>query len=118
MSIGVTQLTVERVPPNFNIRFTGDPVLIQSSQGNQGNFELLVPLAHDGLAHYWRDNDATGFPWHGSVIFGQGRRYDAVSMIQSNYGNPKHLEVIARSDDRLFYAFRDDGLNWNGPFAL
>jgi len=109
---------IERIPPNFNQTFIGNPVLIQSRFGNQGNFELLVPLGNGGLAAYWRDNDSSGLPWEGPVIFGQGQRFDAVTMIQSNFGNPGNFEVIARSGDRLFFFFRDEALNWNGPFLL
>ena len=72
----------KRQPPNFSIPFTGNPVLIQSRFGSIGNFELLVPLAQGGLRAYWRDNDGVGAPWEMPVIFGQGQRYDAISMIQ------------------------------------
>jgi hypothetical protein len=42
---------------------TGTPAFIQSAFGKQGNFEMLVPEG-ERLVHYWRDNDAPGFPWH------------------------------------------------------
>jgi hypothetical protein len=42
---------------------TGAPALIQSRFGHQGNFELVVPQGNR-LVHYFRDNDAGGFPWH------------------------------------------------------
>src|SRR3954454_16931987 len=52
----------------------------------------------------------------GPAQFGGGR-FDAVSMIQSNFGDPGNLEVIARQGDRLVFAFRE-GLDWRGPFAM
>ncbi len=41
-------------------------------------------------------------------------------MIQSNFGTPGNLEVIARVGDRLVSFFRDSGpaFNWNGPFLM
>jgi hypothetical protein len=40
-------------------------------------------------------------PWHGPIPFGQGLGpVDAVTMIQSNYGTPGNLEVIARVGGR------------------
>src|SRR5207302_1684507 len=80
--------------------YTGNPALIQSrfaaDQGH-GNFELLMPLAAGGLAAYFRENNTPGLPWETSAIFGQSvGRVDAVSMIQSNFGDPGDLEVIAR----------------------
>jgi hypothetical protein len=52
-------------------RASGIPSLIQSFFGQQvRNFEVVVPLASGGLAHYYRDNDAPGAPWMGPNIFG------------------------------------------------
>lgn len=41
---------------------TGDPALIQSTRGDKGNFEMLVPEGRQ-IAHYTRDNDRPGTPW-------------------------------------------------------
>ena len=41
---------------------TGDPALIQSTRGDNGNFEMLVPQG-DNLVHYVRDNDLPKSPW-------------------------------------------------------
>src|SRR5581483_12094904 len=35
--------------------------MIQSTYGKQGNFEIVIPKG-ERLVHYWRDNDAAGFP--------------------------------------------------------
>ena len=97
-------------------RYIGNPVMIQSSFGLKGNFELLVALATGGLAAFFRANDGNGVPWGGPVIFGtELGRIDALSMIQSNFGG--NLEVVARVGDRLKFFFRD-GLTWKGPFPL
>ena len=106
--------------PFSNLSFMGNPVLIQSRFGSKGNFELVVPLATGGLAHFWRDNDAAGMPWKGPTIFGGPDKYDALTMIQSNYGSPGNLEVIARTNDRLVFFWRDSGPSfiWSGPYPL
>ncbi|MCX6676625.1 MAG: PA14 domain-containing protein [Methanothrix sp.] len=106
--------------PISNLKFAGNPVLIQSRFGSKGNFELIVPLATGGLAHFWRDNDASDMPWKGPTIFGGTDKYDAVTMIQSNYGSPGDLEVVARVGDRLVFFWRDSGpsLAWNGPYPM
>jgi hypothetical protein len=105
-------------PTFFAGGVSGNPALIQGIFGGRGNFELVVPLAIGGLAHYWRDNDAPGLPWRGPTPFGTGAgRIDAVAMIQSNFGDPGNLEVIARIGDRLGLFWRLSGppWTWNGP---
>ena len=95
----------------------GNPVLIQSRYGTKGNFELVVPAAAGGLVHYWRNNDAGNLPWSGPTAFGGGLgKVDAVTMIESNFGNPGNLEVICRVGPKLYAFWRD--ANWNGPFLL
>jgi hypothetical protein len=95
---------------------SGNPVLIRSRFGQQGNFELIVPLANGGFALFYRDNDSPGLPWHGTSTIGSGQ-YDAVTMIQSNFGSPGNLEVIALGGTTLDFFFRDSGpdFRWNGP---
>jgi hypothetical protein len=41
-------------------------------------------------------------------------------MIESNYGSPGNLEVVARSGSGLQSFWRDSGpaFNWNGPYLL
>jgi len=100
---------------------SGNPVLIQSRFGAQGNFELVMPLAGGGLAHYWRNNDDPSLPWSALIPFGQNLgQVDAVTMIQSNFGSPGNLELIARVGDTLQFFWRDSGpaFNWNGPFQI
>jgi len=108
-------------PYLFEAGVAGNPALIQSRFGSQGNFELVVPLASGGLAHYWRNNDDPAMPWYGPFLFGlQLGSVDAVTMIQSNYGSPGNLEVVARVGDTLQFFWRDSGpaFNWNGPYLI
>ncbi|HWU22172.1 MAG TPA: C1 family peptidase [Nocardioides sp.] len=99
----------------------GNPVLIQSRFGSQGNFELVVPLAGGGLGHMWRNNDDPTMPWSGFTPFGQGLGIvDAVTMIESNYGSPGNLEIVARAGDSLQFFWRDcgPGFVWSGPYQI
>jgi len=98
----------------------GNPVLIQSRFGRQGNFELAYPAVGGGIGFMWRNNDDPAMPWSGAGVFGGGSSYDALSMIQSNYGNPGNLEIIARAGDTLQFFWRDSGpaFNWNGPWRI
>jgi len=66
-----------------------------------------------------RNNDNLIFPWSGPTRFGQAAgQVDALSLIQSNFGNPGNLEVVARIGDRLALFWRDSGPSfaWSGPF--
>lgn len=105
---GEAQLTCENL--------CGNPALIQSSFGTQGNFEVVVPYPGGGMAHYWRANDGTQ-AWIGPNIFGtDAGAVDAVSLIQSSYG--QHLEVVARIGDHLEHFWRDSNFptqTWYGP---
>ncbi len=99
----------------------GIPSLIQSRFGAKGNFELVVPSATSGLNHYWRNNDVGSLPWSGATNFGASLGHvDAVSIIQSNYGNPGNLEVMCVAAGSIYFFWRDSGpaFSWNGPFHI
>ncbi len=89
-----------------------------------GNFEMVVPLATGGLAHFWRVNDDPSLPWNGPIPFGSSDAYDAVALIQSNFSRPGNdhgnLEVVARSGNRLDFYWREDAapFTWHGPFII
>ena len=97
----------------------GNPVLIQSRFGTKGNFELAVPAAAGGMLFAWRNNDIPSLPWSAPMRFGTGT-VEAITMIQSNFGSPGNLEVIARVGNQLQFYWRDSGpaFRWNGPFPL
>jgi hypothetical protein len=108
-------------PTRIETGVAGIPALIQSRFGTQGNFELVTPGASGGLVHFWRDNDAPGTPWNSGGAFGASLgAVAAVTLIQSNYGSPGNLEVIALAGSDLYYFWRDSGpaFNWNGPYLL
>ncbi len=88
----------------------GTPSMILSTFGNEGNFELVVPMASGGLAYYWRDNDDDRLSWHGPLMFGMNQgKVESVAMIQSNFGEPGHLEIVAQADGQLALFWRDSG---------
>jgi hypothetical protein len=97
---------------------SGNPVMIQSRIGERGgNFELVVPRVDGGFNFFFRDNDAAGTPWRGPFpVAVDSGHIDALSLIQSNFGN--NLEMIARYGDRLAFLWRDDNLEWHGPFFM
>jgi hypothetical protein len=94
--------------------------LVQGLFGQHGNFELVTPRQGGGLAHYWRNNDAPGFPWNGPIGFAAGTNFDSATLIQSNYGDPGNLEVVARTGDHLQHYWRDSGpaFTWSGPASI
>lgn len=100
---------------------SGNPALLQGTFGALGNFEVVVPLASGGLAHWGRDNDTPDLVWNGPTIFGTSAgKIDAVAMIQSNFGNPGHLEVVARAGTKLVHFWRESAppFAWFGPFPI
>ncbi|WP_437944667.1 alpha/beta hydrolase [Sorangium sp. So ce296] len=106
-------------PRFFAEGVAGDPALIQGAFGGRGNFELVVPHAGGGIAHYHRDNDTAELGWHGPAIFGaELGRFEAVAMVQRGAdapGAPGDLEVVARAGDRLVMFRRPAGAAWQGP---
>jgi hypothetical protein len=98
----------------------GTPSLIQSNFGVQGNFEVVVPAAGGGIAHYWRDNDDPNQTWHLATVFAQSEGIvSAVSMVQNR--SDHNFEVIARVGDRLEYFYRDNSdplQTWHGPHSI
>jgi hypothetical protein len=99
----------------------GKAALIQSKFGTKGNFEVVVPSATGGLLHYYRNNDDPTLPWSGPTAFaGTLGLVDDVTLIQSNFGKPGNLEVIARVGTRIYALWRDSGpgFGWSTPVQI
>ena len=110
--------TVEPLKQPRGARDSG--FMVQSNIGDKGDFEVVVPHEKAGLVYCSRNNDTKGFPWGNSAVFAQELGYvDAVSLIQSNFGNPGNLEVVARVKDRLFY-LSGSGFDrtWSKPVTI
>ena len=101
--------------------FSGNPAMIWSDFGRRGNFDVVVPRADGGFYHYWRDNDDPVLPWYGPFDFAMDSGiFSAVTLIQSNFGEPGNLELIARSEDKLTFFWKDSGpeFKWSGPETI
>jgi len=114
---------------------TGDPVLIQSNWGAQGNFELLVPRGKV-ISQYYRNNDDPNLAWHHLRDFGYpappnvlGPTPRSVTFFQSNFasdGVHGNFEAIVRvapalvtQPDYLDFWWLDSAASqWHGPAAL
>ncbi|MDM0015296.1 hypothetical protein QTH87_22830 [Variovorax sp. J22P168] len=100
--------------------------LIQSREGNAGNFEVVIPWSDSGLAHFGRANDTPGFPWLGPFRFGAGYHYLGASVIESDFKEHPdrdlgNLEVLATtSSGEVHHYWRENGgaFRWNGPFRV
>jgi hypothetical protein len=99
----------------------GTPALIQSKFGTKGNFEAVVPSQATGLLHFWRNNDIPAMSWSSPTAFGAAAgKVDTATLIQSNFGKPGNLEVIARVGNTLMAFWRDSGpsFTWHGPYPV
>lgn len=110
-------------PSNLKGPVSGQPALIQSTYGNLGNFDVVIPRPDGGLAHYWRNNDIEDLPWQGPEIFGlDAGFFDGVSLIQSNFGFKGNLELLAVDIGcySLMHFWQETGLKtgWKGPVHI
>jgi hypothetical protein len=99
----------------------GNPVLIHGTFGTKGNFEVVVPLADGGVAHYWRDNDNPAQPWNGPLRIPLALpRIQAVGLIQSTYGDPGDLELVVRTGKNLYHVRRGSvaPFTWSRPTRI
>jgi hypothetical protein len=94
---------------------TGAPVLIQSTYGARGDFQMIVPLAKGGLAHWERDNNHDDLPWREMHHF-PGGDMSVVGLVQGTFGRQGNLELVVRENDRLAHYWRSsDYFIWQGP---
>jgi hypothetical protein len=91
---------------------SGQPCWLESKTGN---FELVSPLAEGGLAHWTRNNAASGFPWSEARPFGEGRCH-SVGLIQATWDN---FELIVQDDKHLCHYWSEpDAAEWHGPYRV
>jgi len=88
---------------------TGPMSLIQGHFGKNGNYEAVCPSADAGILHMWRNNDGTPpHVWDIHTFLPDLGQVNAVTEIQSNYGNPGNLEGIIRTGSDLWHYSRDN----------
>ena len=93
----------------------GPPALIRSRFGNPGNLEVIVPKPDVGLAHYWRDGDASQ-PWHEATPPSADGHWSGVAVIHSSYGN---LELVGVRDGELRHHWQAGaGGNWSNAVRV
>ncbi len=112
-------------PAYFGSGAVANPALIQTRFGTKGNFEVVAPLATGGIGHWWRNNDSPALPWSGPAVFGTGLgKIEGVGFLQSNFGTPGNLEVIATivsgPTRKLAHFSRQSAapFAWSGPIFL
>ena len=103
--------------------FCGNPSLIRSRFGHQGNFELVAPLVTGGLGHLVRDNDQPSPAWSPVTPFGTDcGPVAAASLMHSTLGDrrPGNLEVVARVGNGMVLFTRDSGpaFLWSDPVPI
>jgi len=97
----------------FGSNVASRPAIIQSNYGSMGNFELVV-REDKKLRHYWRSNDASGYPWKKGKLFGSNVS-SAPAMIQSNFGSLGNFEVVVKEGTKLRHYWRrntNSGHSW------
>ena len=86
---------------------------VQTNQGNQGDFHLVVPYTGSGggLIQFARSNDVSGQPWGYVAAFARDiGRFAGCALIQSN--NLGALEVLANYEGDLRYYVGDVWGGW------
>ncbi len=100
--------------PEFVFRgAAGIPGLARNSYGQAGGFELLTPLPDDGLAHLWRDDEASDPRWQKTTDIGRwGPPVDAVCLLPWNgEGRPGDFAAVARASGEMRWYWRQDRLH-------
>ncbi len=106
---------------------SGPGCLIQSDfgSGDHGNFEVVAPLDHGALFHFWHDNSDVGSPWRwGQVITSAAAGWAALT--RSNYGLDENdhgnfeilAEELTRSVVSYWHPNRDVSLPWLRHWVL
>jgi hypothetical protein len=58
-------------PDPWTKRHLHSGCMIESGNGAlHRNFEMLTTAPGNQIRHWWRDNSASGFPWHQGIVFG------------------------------------------------
>ena len=96
------------------ISASSPPCMIQGQFGmaneyGTGNFELCVALPNGTVQHWWRNNQAQGFPWALGATFGSGVRC-VVALLESSFGF--NLELIVLRDDNMLQHYWRMGGTW------
>jgi len=104
----------------FGSGVSSSPCMIQgqfqmANEYGNGNFELCVAMPDGTIQHWWRNNQASGFPWTKDATFGQNVAR-VVALLEGSFGF--NLELIAlRQDGMLQHYWRDNG-GWHAGVVI
>jgi len=105
----------------FGSGISSPPCLIQGQYGmnderGNGNFELCVALPNGTVQHWWRNNQASSFPWAMSATFGSnvGR---VIALVEGSFGFDLEMIVI-RSDNNMLQHYWRDGGGWHAGVVI
>jgi len=79
---------------------------IDTDSGN-GNFELCVAMPNGAVQHWWRNNQASSYPWAMGAQFGSNVNR-VIALLQGSFGFNLEL-IVLRNDGLLQHYWRDDG---------
>ena len=99
--------------PEFVFRgAAGIPGLARNGYGQADGLELLTPLPAGGLAHLWRDGEASDPRWRMTTHIGRwGPPVDAVCLLPWNgEGRPGDFAAVARAPGETRWYWRQDRL--------
>ena len=96
------------------------PCMIQGEFGaatdtTPGNFELCVAMPNGTVQHWWRDNQAAGFPWHMDATFGSNVK-QVVALLQGSFGFNLEMIVLCTNGNLQHY-WRDNG-GWHAGVVI
>jgi Papain family cysteine protease len=87
--------------------------MIESGDGTlNDNFELLAPSKGNSFTHWWRDNSASGYPWHSAEVLANDVA-DLPTLTATTYN--RNFETIYRTTNgRLHHYYFDQSTKkWN-----
>ena len=103
-------------PKYFASNAAGNAAAIQA---DDGQLHIVVPAANGGFAHFMRQSSPDA-AWEALPVFGgHAGTAASVALIQSNFGDPGNLEIVAvmgtGPGSFLAHFWRGSSGDWNGP---
>ncbi len=106
------------VPYGLDIRVDGRPLLIQSALGENGNFELVIPLTSGGLQHWWRDNTEAKRRWRPEQVFATDLANPRlIAMFEIIEGGQSDLIVFCQTQETIV-SIRRTNYKWGRPAVI
>jgi Papain family cysteine protease len=105
----------------FGSGVSSPPCMIQGQYGmnnesGNGNFELCVAMPNGTVQHWWRNNQASGFPWTMSATFGSDVA-TVIALLESSFGFNLEM-IVQRSDNNMLQHYWRDGGGWHAGVII